>query len=171
MFKDEIWVEVRVVDRCLELIKDVVNEFEDGWVVERVVKEMLEMCKGWLVDGDERKKKIAELCMGQNFIAEAPVVIVACGLPTPSRIGGYASSMLVDVAIAIEHLVLAAENEGLGTCWIGAFDNQRLKRLLRIPEQVQVVAVIPMGYPLRGRGWRTSRKRMEEIVSFEKYEE
>ena len=61
MFKDEIWVEVRVVDRCLELIKDVVNEFEDGWVVERVVKEMLEMCKGWLVDGDERKKKIDEL--------------------------------------------------------------------------------------------------------------
>jgi len=124
-----------------------------------------------VVKDDERKKKIAELCMGQNFIAEAPVVIVACGLPTPSRIGGYASSMLVDVAIAIEHLVLAAENEGLGTCWIGAFDNQRLKRLLRIPEQVQVVAVIPMGYPLRGRGWRTSRKRMEEIVSFEKYEE
>ncbi len=123
-----------------------------------------------VVKEEERRRRIAELCMGQSFVGEAPVVIVACGLPTPSRIGGYTSSMLVDVAIAVEHLVLAAANEGLGTCWIGAFDNTRLKRYLGIPEEVQVVAVIPVGYPLR-KGWKSSRKKMEEIVCFERYEE
>ncbi|NOZ64182.1 MAG: nitroreductase [Caldiserica bacterium] len=124
-----------------------------------------------LVREEEKKRQIAELCMGQSFVGEAPVVIVACGLPTPSRVGGYTSSTLVDVAIAVEHLVLAAENEGLGTCWIGAFDNRRLKRLLRIPEEVQVVAVIPVGYPLKEKRWKTPRKKMEEIISFEQYEE
>ncbi|MCD6521845.1 nitroreductase family protein [Candidatus Calescamantes bacterium] len=123
-----------------------------------------------VVKDEEKKRKIADFCMGQNFIAEAPVVIVACGLPTPSRIGGYTTSMLVDVAIAVEHLILAATNEGLGTCWIGAFDNIKLKRLLGIPDEIQVVAVIPVGYPLR-KGWKTPRKELEEIVCFEKYED
>ncbi len=124
-----------------------------------------------IVKEKERREKIAEFCMGQSFVGDAPVIIVACGLPTPSRIGGYTSSTLVDVSIACEHIVLSVENEGLGTCWIGAFDNKKLKRYLSIPEEVQIVGVFPIGYPLREKEWETPRKKMEEIVSFEKYEE
>ena len=115
------------------------------------------------------REEVALACMGQRFIGEAPVVVVACGLPTPSKIGGYASSVLVDVAIAMDHLTLAARAEGLGTCWIGAFDNGVIKRLLAIPDDVQVVAVTPLGYSeggFRGPGRRNS---LSEILASEKY--
>ena len=119
-----------------------------------------------VITDPEKKKELAKACWNQMFVADAAVIVVALSDPNLSPRWHDKDTM-----IAIEHMVLVAADLGYGTCWIGAFDNQRLKRLLRIPEQVQVVAVIPMGYPLRGRGWRTSRKRMEEIVSFEKYEE
>ncbi len=123
-----------------------------------------------VVRDEERKRKIAEFCMGQSFIAEAPVVIVACGLPTPSRIGGYSTSTLVDVSIAVDHLTLAAAALGVGSCWIGAFDNIKLKRLLRVPEEVQIVAVIPLGYPLKEVKSKKVRKDLNELVCWERYE-
>jgi nitroreductase len=55
--------------------------------------------------------------------------------------------MLVDVAIAVDHLTLAARAEGLGTCWIGSFKNAELKNFLAIPDNYQVVALTPVGYP------------------------
>jgi len=61
MLENEIWVKVRVVDRCLEIVEEVVDEFEDGFVVERVIVEMLEIIRNWLVDGDERRVKVDEL--------------------------------------------------------------------------------------------------------------
>ncbi len=56
-------------------------------------------------------------------------------------------SILVDVAIAVDHLTLAARAEGLGTCWIGSFDNGGIKKFLRVPDDFQVVALTPLGYP------------------------
>ncbi len=102
-----------------------------------------------LVEDQEARKRLAELCHNQHFIAEAPVVVVACGGEIPSNRGGYMGrySMLVDVAIAVDHLTLAARAEGLGTCWIGAFDNAAIKDFLDAPEEVQVVALTPLGYP------------------------
>lgn len=78
-----------------------------------------------IVKDEELKKKVAECCHGQMFITEAPIVIVACGYNIHYNRGGYMGdlSMLVDVSIAMTHLILAARAEGLGTCWIGAFDN------------------------------------------------
>ncbi len=75
-------------------------------------------------------------------------------------------SMLVDVTIAFTHLVLAARAEGLGTCWIGAFQNEAVKKLLNIPEEYNVVAVTPLGYP-KGEAFTEprSRKTLNEIVS------
>ncbi|MEM3575055.1 MAG: nitroreductase family protein, partial [Candidatus Bathyarchaeia archaeon] len=80
-------------------------------------------------------------------------------------------SMLVDVSIAVDHLVLAARAEGLGSCWIGAFDNSALKRLLGIPEDYNVVAVIPIGYPSYDAFRETSdRKPLEEIICYERFQ-
>ena len=82
--------------------------------------------------------------------------------------GRYMKSWPVDVAIALEHLILQAEEEGLGTCWIGSFEEQQVKSLLKIPEEVRVLALTPLGYPDEtpsGRG----RKSLDEIVSYDRY--
>jgi len=118
-----------------------------------------------IVKDKDLRGRVAECCWNQRFIAEAPVVIVACGLPTTSKIGGYQSSVYVDVAIAVDHLTLAARAEGLGTCWIGAFDNAKLKQLLNIPKEVNVVVVTPLGYPKGPFGRMGYRKDLGEITS------
>jgi len=95
------------------------------------------------------RKALAPLCEGQGFVAEAPVVVVACGRNIQYNRGGYMGdfSMLVDVTIAFDHLQLAARAEGLGTCWIGSFNNDALKKHLGVPDDFEVVALTPLGYP------------------------
>jgi nitroreductase len=102
-----------------------------------------------LVVDPHLRKELAQAAMGQLWMAEAPVTVVACGFPDQAykRMGGCGNSVDVDVAIAIDHLTLAAVAEGLGTCWIGAFDEGRVKKLLGVPEAVKVVAMTPLGYP------------------------
>jgi len=102
----------------------------------------------FVTDADLRRK-VAQACCDQFWMAEAPVIIVGCGLPQTAykHMGGRHSSVDIDVAIAIDHLTLAAVSEGLGTCWIGAFDEQQIKQLLGIPPTVKVVALTPLGYP------------------------
>jgi nitroreductase len=78
-----------------------------------------------IVKDEALKQKIALACNNQKFIADAPVIVVACGQRLPINRGGYIveMSMLLDVAIAFTHLILAARAEGLGACWIGVFSN------------------------------------------------
>lgn len=125
-----------------------------------------------VVKNEELKRQIAKACHNQMFIAEAPVVIVACGYNIHYDRGEYMGdfSMLVDVSIAFTHLILAARAEGLGTCWIGSFNNKEIKRILNIPEDVNVVAITPLGYPkdeeFREPGFR---KPLSEIVSIDRF--
>ena len=95
------------------------------------------------------RQKLARVANDQLWMAEAPVTIVACGLPTEAykRMGGDGNSIDIDVAIALDHLTLAAVADGLGTCWIGAFNEQKAKQLLGVPPPVKVVAMTPLGYP------------------------
>lgn len=128
-----------------------------------------------VVRSQEVKEKLVPLCNGQRFIAEAPVVIVACGRDIKYNRGGYMGrySMLVDVSIAFTHLILAARAEGLGTCWIGAFDNEGIKELLDIPGEWDVVVLTPLGYPRDPEAFREtrSRKPLDEIVSEDRFEQ
>jgi len=116
------------------------------------------------------KEKLAEASIGQYFMAKAPVVIVACGFPEEcySRMGRYMKSWPVDVAIALEHLILQAEEENLGTCWVGAFEEIKVKSILGVPEEVKVLALTPLGYPAAKPSSRR-RKSLEEIISYERY--
>jgi nitroreductase len=123
-----------------------------------------------VVKNPEIKEMIAEACRGQRFMAEAPVIICGCALEDIAwgRMGGYMSSFAVDLAIAMEHMILAAANEGLGTCWIGAFVEKDVKKILGIPDNVRVVALTPVGYPAevpKDRG----RKLLQDIISYDKY--
>jgi len=99
------------------------------------------------------KEVIAKLAKGFNFWAKsAPVFIVACGDPKQSGTRHGQNYYLVDVAIATEHLVLEAANLGLGTCWLGFFDEKEIKELLEIPKEIRVVALTPLGYPHPSEG-------------------
>jgi nitroreductase len=102
----------------------------------------------WVTDAKLRRE-IARAAREQMWMAEAPVTVVACGYPKLAypRMGGRHSSVDIDIAIALDHLSLAAVAEGLGTCWIGAFAEEPVKQLLGIPEDVRVVAMMPVGYP------------------------
>lgn len=118
------------------------------------------------------KGQLVPACGNQRFIAEAPIAVVACGYDIHYNRGGYMGeiSMIMDVSIAFTHLVLAARAEGLGTCWIGAFNNDEVKKILNIPEDVNVVAVTPMGYPKDGGFTEPGpRKSLKEIVSVDEF--
>ncbi|MEM2102688.1 MAG: nitroreductase family protein [Candidatus Bathyarchaeia archaeon] len=116
------------------------------------------------------KRKLAAACHNQKFIAEAPIAIVALAQKLQINRGGYMGEMstLMDTTIAFTHLVLAARAEGVGTCWIGAFDNDEIKKLLNIPDEYYVVAVTPLGYPTNGEKAFTEpvdRKSLKEILT------
>lgn len=119
------------------------------------------------------KKKIKDLsiaCNNQTFLTEAPILIVACAREDDAygSMGGYMNSYPIDLGIALEHLILAATEKGLGTCWIGAFKEKLVKDLLDVPENVRVVALTPLGYPaMEGRD--RERKPISEIVCYDKY--
>lgn len=107
-----------------------------------------------------------------KFMEEAPVVIVGCVTPNFFQ---KVSSMLgrenhwIDVSIAMEHMVLEAEELGLGTCWIGWFDEGKVKKLLNVPRTAKVVAMLALGYSKEGGTHATTRKALEEIYSVDRY--
>jgi nitroreductase len=102
-----------------------------------------------LVRDAKLRERLATAARAQMFIAQAPLIVVACGEPDrayPTMAGHY-NSLDIDLAIALDHLSLTAVAEGLGTCWIGAFDEAEAKEVLRVPAKVRVVAMMPVGYP------------------------
>jgi nitroreductase len=124
------------------------------------------------IKNPELKSKIAKQCRNQKWIGEAPIVIVACGPDIGYNRGGWMGdkSGMMDVSIAFTHLVLAAREEELGTCWIGAFCNESIKETLSIPEDHNVVAVSPLGYPEKTEFKETTRrKKSSEIISWDKF--
>ena len=95
----------------------------------------------------ETRKKLAVIAGGQTFIGEAPVLIVACAETDGHVMRCGQLSYPIDVAIALDHMSLAAVELGLGSCWIGLFDEIKVKEILHIPNEVRVVELMPLGYP------------------------
>ena len=128
-----------------------------------------------IVTDEQLRRDLGEACRGQTFVGEAPVVVVGCGSPGEAYkgMGGSGNSVDVDLAIALDHLTLAAAAEGLGTCWIGAFDEEAVKKLLHVPEDVKVVAITPLGYPAGqaalGPAPEERRKPLETIISYDRF--
>ena len=102
-----------------------------------------------IVTDAEIRGRLAVISHDQSWMADAGAIVAAIGYPEEAYklMGGHYNSVEIDVAIALDHMSLAAVAEGLGTCWIGAFDESRVKSLLRIPEDVRVIAMMTLGYP------------------------
>ncbi len=115
----------------------------------------------------DAKRRLAEAALNQTFIEEAPVVIVVCADYQRSARGygsrGATLYCIQDTAAAIQNIHLAAIALGLGTCWIGAFREEPVKKLLGIPDGVRPVAIIPVGYPAEQPAPRP-RRPLNEII-------
>ena len=116
-----------------------------------------------VVHNADKKKEIAKVAKNQTFLADAAVIIAAVGDPEISERWHDK-----DVMIAVEHMVLAATSLGYGTCWIGAFDENEVKKLLKIPKKLKLVVLLPMGVPDETPQTRP-RKEVTEIFFEEEY--
>jgi nitroreductase len=122
----------------------------------------------FIVVKSQEKREVLSRRMFARFLLESPIVIVGCG-------DKGARFNVVDVSIAMQQMVLAATAEGLGTCWIGDFDEKIIRELLRVPEKFGVVCLLALGYPRENLGLAAkllgtrSRKRIESIVSYEEF--
>lgn len=125
------------------------------------------------------KEQVDTLGLVPAHIKNTPALIVACGDPEKSGNIDGKPYYLVDVAIACEHLVLQAWEEGLGTVWVGAFKEDRVRKALGIPENIKVVALFPIGYPADKEGvmvkllkravGSANRKPLSEIVHYDRW--
>lgn len=108
-----------------------------------------------LVDRDNLKQSIAGTILNKatdtaEAVTNAPATIVVVADPNASGTMEEKDYYLVDSAIAMEHLILAATEEGYGTCWIGAFNEKKVKEVLGIPDNYKVVALTPIGESAEG---------------------
>ena len=105
----------------------------------------------------------------REWFSQAPLVIGICVLPGPAWVRrdgkNYAD---VDATIAMDHLILAATDIGLGTCWVAAFDPAAAREILRLPNDVEPVAFTPLGYPA-DQPKPKERKPLAELVRYEKW--
>ena len=121
-----------------------------------------------VVQNKEKIEKLYHACREQEFVREAPIIIAACGTTTDyiMRCGQYAYP--IDVSIALTHMILRAVDLGLGTCWLGSFNENKVKTILEIPEKIRVVGVLTLGYP-SFQSQPKSRKPLENIVCYDKW--
>jgi nitroreductase len=120
----------------------------------------------------EVKRKLAEAALNQTFIEEAPVVIVVCADEVRSSRGygnrGATLYCIQDTAVATQNILLAAHALGLGTCWVGAFREELVKKALNAPMNMRPAAIIPVGHAAE-RPRAPSRRSLEEIVHHETF--
>jgi nitroreductase len=116
-----------------------------------------------------RRAAITGMTYGQRWIGEAPVIIVGCATEGKSVMTCGQVTHTVDVSIACTMMMLAAWEQGLGTCWLGTFNEADVKKYLDIPDHMRVVTMLPLGYPNESPVSRP-RKTIEQIVSFDRYE-
>lgn len=118
------------------------------------------------------KQKLSVAALDQKFIEEAPVVIVVCANEMRSGKGysnrGVTLYCLQDTAAAIQNMLLTACALGLGACWVGAFHEEDVRKILSIPQGVRPIAIIPVGHPADNPEIRFKRA-LSEIVHYETY--
>ncbi len=102
------------------------------------------------------------------WFVQAPLVIAVCAISSQAwvRESDRFNARFIDAAIVADHLILAAANLGLGTCWIANFNTEAARTVLRLPEEAEPVIFTPLGYPTDQPGSKT-RKPLSELVRYE----
>jgi len=125
-----------------------------------------------IVTNAETKRRLSDSALRQTFIEKAPVVIVVCADVTRSSWGygsrGTTLYCLQDTAAATENMLLAAQALGLATCWVGAFYEDEVAKVINAPRNVRPVAIVPVGRPAEKPSARTMRS-ISEFVHYETF--
>ena len=121
-----------------------------------------------VVQKGDMKRELASA--SEMFVGEAATVIACVAHPENCGRVGSLASFLVDVAIAVENMALVSWELGLGSCWIGAYDEDKVKQLLGIPESLRVVSLLSLGYPVEKPASQTIRQRRKPLAQFIHYE-
>ena len=171
------------------LLRKSIRDYSNKKVEPEKIKKILELailspswankqCVRYIVVSQENK--INELGGFINaWLKQAPIVIVVCADPNDSGSRNEMEYYLVDAGISMQQLILAATDLGLGTCWIGGFNESKIKKTLNIPDNIKVVAMTPIGYSKDKPSLRSKiskkligsdkRKPIEQIVHNEKW--
>jgi nitroreductase len=127
-----------------------------------------------LVSDSKTKLQLIDAAIGQEFIKDATYIIVVCSDPTET-VRSYGARAEVytrqQAGAAIENMLLRIQDLGLAGCWVGAFDEETVKRILHIPAHVQVEALIPVGYEFKKEIMTEKRVKTDiyKIMNFEKW--
>jgi nitroreductase len=116
----------------------------------------------------EKRKQLTAICRGQKFVSEAPITIAVCNNNMDYMMTCGQKAPVIDGAIAGEHIVLQAVELGLGSCWIGAFYHDKMAELINLPQDYEIIGLLPIGYPAVKKRNRTL-KSIEEIVSYDSF--
>ncbi len=126
-----------------------------------------------LIKSEEGKKKIQK-CYNRDWFKQAPYYLIACGDHNQSwKRSDLKDHLDIDVAIATEHICLAAAEQGLGTCWVCNFDANLCKKYFNIPQSIEPLVFIPFGYPAEEDAFSDKftkkRKPIDEILKQESF--
>ena len=168
----------------MEVIKQrgSIREYEDRVIPEDKLRNVLEAARlapsasnrqRWkfvVVREGERRRELSRAAGGQTHVATASVVIVAVATMPEYVMRSGVPAHPVDLAIAVDHMTLAAVDQGLGTCWIGGFYQEEVRSILKIPDNYRVVVLLTLGFPSTTGGAK-ARKPLEEVVCYETFKE
>jgi nitroreductase len=139
-----------------------IRKFQPGEIPEELVNKLkealiwapsagnLQSRKFYFVFSSEVKKELAAAALNQDFVSSAPLTIVACtdsGIKLHYGERGTTLYTIQDAAASIMAMMLVAYEEGLGSVWVGAFHENKVKKILELPDNLRPVAIVPVGYP------------------------
>ncbi|KAF5059252.1 FMN reductase [anaerobic digester metagenome] len=158
-----------------------IRKYRDAEVEEEKLQKILESARlapsaanrqQWkflVVKSQKTREKLVEPAHGQQMVAQAPVLVVACSTESEHVMPCGQPAYTVDLSIAVSFMILEAQELGLGTCWLGAFSEDAFKEILEIPDDIRIVAAFTLGYADEDPDPRP-RKPLDEVISYEKYE-
>ena len=122
----------------------------------------------FIVVRDPSVRESLRASYGQSWFVNAPLIIVVCADPSSAWVRRDGEEFWkVDAAIALQDMILCATEEGLGTCWIGAFSEEPARRVLKIPEKIRIAAMTPLGYADESKEPVSDRKPLKKITHYE----
>lgn len=121
-----------------------------------------------VTDSGIKGRLIEKSASHQPFMHQAPILIAACAVNPDYLMRCGQAAYPIDLAIVLDHLSLQAVREGLGTCWIGSFDEQPAREVLGVPAEVRIVELMTLGYPMNIPP-ASARKSQKELIGFEKW--
>lgn len=126
-----------------------------------------------LIDDKEIRDNVAGCVNDANpakeGLFEAPLIVVLCADPVSTEVIDEKDYYMSDCGIAMEHFMLSATNEGLGSCWVGLFDEDKLKSILNIPEPIRIIGITPLGYSDENPDSR-NKKSIKDLTFYNKWD-